>query len=255
MADFSTFDRRGYRTVSVKDGYRRWQPTYETTVEDTMDLALLDRISSVDWSALGPAADLGCGTGRTAAWLEAHGATVIDGVDVTPEMLKTARQRGLHRHLSEADVRDSGLPSDAYDLVLCCLVDEHLPDLGPLYAEAARLLTPARSSEPTTPGVPDSTTSSTTGGAFVLVGFHPFFIMASGMPTHFDDADGEPVAVETHIHLLSDHLAAARSAGLTAVELHEAVVDDEWVRLKPTWDRYRDWPVSFAWVWRAFSPA
>ena len=34
-----------------------------------------------------------------------------------------------------------------------------------------------------------------------------------GMPTHFDSASGEPVAIETHLHLLSDHIDAALAAG------------------------------------------
>ena len=96
-------------------------------------------------------------------------------------------------------------------------------DLQPLYAEAARLA-------PT----------------FVLVGFHPHFIMAAGMPTHYDGADGEPVAIETHVHLLTEHVAAARAAGLTLRDLRERVIDDTWIALKPKWARLRDHPVAFA---------
>jgi SAM-dependent methyltransferase len=231
MVAFSRFDRRGYPSVGVTDGYDSWLPTYEASVEDTMDLALLDRIAGVDWPSVERAADLGCGTGRTAAWLRARGVVHMDGVDATPAMLERARARGLHGSYAVADVRASGLPAGAYDLVVCCLVDEHLPELGALYAEARRLLR--------------------AGGAFVLVGFHPFFIMATGMPTHFDGADGSPVAIETHVHLPGDHVHAAVTAGLGAEELHEGLIDDEWVRRKPGWAAYRDWPVSFAWLWRA----
>lgn len=229
MPEFARFDARHYPTVGVQDGYRAWVSSYEDTVEDTMDLALLDRIESVSWSTMTRVADLGCGTGRTAAWLRAKGATSIDGVDLTAEMLEVARGRALHDHLVEADVRATGLEGEVYDLAVCCLVDEHLPELGSLYGEAARLLRPS--------------------GVFVLVGFHPFFIMSAGMPTHFDHPDGEPVAVETHIHLLSEHLMAARVAGFAGTELHERLIDDEWIRRKPGWEQYRDWPISFAWVW------
>lgn len=50
---------------------------------------------------------------------------------------------GAHDHLTEADVTDTGLVTDAYDLVVCSLVDEHLPWLAPLslYREAFRLAT------------------------------------------------------------------------------------------------------------------
>lgn len=229
MPSFSAFDSRRYRTVAPRDGYDRWAATYEETVEDAMDLALLERLV-VDWGAVGRAADLGCGTGRTGAWLAARGVGEIDGVDLSPAMLEAARARGAHVSLREAEVGDTGLEGGAYDLVVSCLVDEHLDDLRPLYGEAARLLRP--------------------GGHFAIVGFHPHFIIASGMPTHFDDAEsGEPVAIETHVHLLSDQVAAGRGAGLALAELHERVVDDDWVALKPKWERFRDHPISFAVVW------
>ena len=46
---------------------------------------------------------------------------------MTPAMLERARARGVHDRLVEGDVRDTGLPGAAYDLVVCVLVDEHLP--------------------------------------------------------------------------------------------------------------------------------
>jgi SAM-dependent methyltransferase len=231
VPDFAAFDQRRYPTVSACDGYAAWHLTYEDSVEDIMDLAILERLGSVVWPTSTPVADLGCGSGRTAAWLAKQGVRTIDGVDLTPEMLAMARRRGLHRRLVEADVRATPLPTGAYDLAICSLVDEHLPELGSLYQEARRVLS--------------------VGGTFVVVGYHPFFIMAAGMPTHFDDAEGRPVAIETYIHLPSEHMQAARAAGFVAVDMHERVIDDDWVRRKPKWAKYRDWPISFATVWRA----
>jgi len=231
VPEFATFDQRGYPTVGVRVGYGAWNLTYEDSVQDIMDLGILERVTSVPWRTSGQVADLGCGSGRTAAWLAEQGVVTIDGVDLTPEMLGKARERGLHRRLEEADVRSTPLPAGAYDIAICSLVDEHLPELGPLYREARRLVSP--------------------GGNFVVVGYHPFFIMASGMPTHFQDADGQPVAIETYVHLLSEHMEAARETGFVATEMHEAVIDDEWISRKPKWDKYRDWPISFVWVWSA----
>ena len=51
----------------MRSGYGEWVDTYEDTVEDAMDIELLERLESVDWR--GEVADLGCGTGRTGAWL------------------------------------------------------------------------------------------------------------------------------------------------------------------------------------------
>jgi hypothetical protein len=84
----------------------------------------------------------------------------------------------------------------------------------------------------------------------VLVGFHPHFIMAAGMPTHFDSASGEPLAIDTHVHLLSEHVSAGLAAGWTLVEMRERVIDDAWLALKPKWEQLRGQPVAFATVWR-----
>src|SRR4030095_13694268 len=100
--------------------------------------------------------------------------------------------RQVYDHLAEADIAATGLESGVYDLAITCLVDEHLRDLRPLYREAARLLG--------------------AGGQYVLVGYHPHFIMTAGIPTHFDRRPGESVAIETYVHLFSDHVAAARAA-------------------------------------------
>ncbi|MFI9328293.1 class I SAM-dependent DNA methyltransferase [Kitasatospora sp. NPDC052868] len=232
MVQFSDFDSRNYPTVDVRSGYAQWVDSYEQTVEDTMDLAVLDRLTTPDWTDVRRAADLGCGTGRTGAWLRGRAAPglVLDGVDLTPEMLAAAKAKGAHDSLTEADVADTGLPEGGYDLAVSSLIDEHLADLGPLYREAWRLVRP--------------------GGRFVLVGLHPYFIMAAGMPTHFTGATGEDIAITTHVHLVSDHLSAGLAAGWTLTEMSEAVVDDTWIALKPKWEKYRSHPVSAAYVWR-----
>lgn len=230
MAAFSDFDQRRYRTVDVRTGYGEWVATYEQTVEDAMDIALLDVLDTPPWPTLRRAADPACGTGRTGAWLARRGVASIDGVDLSPAMLGVARSKGVYRRLVEADLAATGLGASSYDLVTVCLVDEHLPDLHPLYREAFRLAAP--------------------GGYLVLVAFHPHFIMASGMPTHYTSATGEPVAIETHVHLLSDHVTAGLVAGWALVEMKERVIDEAWLVLKPKWERLRGHPITAAFVWR-----
>jgi SAM-dependent methyltransferase len=228
MADFALFDQRRYPTLPVRDGYEAWAATYEDTVSELMDQRLMARLSTVPWASVADAADLACGTGRGGQWLKTHGVTRIDGVDFTPGMLEKARACGVYDRLLLGDLTASGLPGAGYDLVTQLLADEHLPDLAPAYREAARLARP--------------------GGHFVLVGFHPWFLM-SGFPTHFDRAPGEPVAIESYVHLFADHVRAAHAAGFGLAEMEEGIVDDAWIALKPKWVAYRDRPVSFAFVW------
>ena len=229
MPDFARFDSRHYPVVPVREGYGDWAPNYEATVEDTMDLALLERIANVPWRDAQSIADLGCGTGRTGAWLRSKCDAKLHGIDVTPQMLSRAKERGIYEQLTESELASNGLPEHSFDIVTCCLVDEHLSDLQPLYREAARLLRK--------------------GGHYVHLGFHPFFVMKSGMPTHFDHPERGSIALETNIHLMSDHVRCGNTAGLTIVEMHERVIDDEWLKLKPKWVKHQDWPVSFVQVW------
>lgn len=227
--DFSQFDTRRYPMLAVRDGYGQWAPTYEQTVPDELDWRLLDRVKTVPWNRIERAVDLGCGTGRTGAWLRAHGIKRMDGIDITPEMLVSARHRNIYESLGCGDILATKLDGGAYDLAITCLVDEHLKDLGPLYGEVARL-------------VRDS-------GWFVLVGYHPFFSMG-GVPTHFDDAEGRPTSVEMHVHLLSDHVTAALANSWSLVEMHEGLIDEAWILKKPKWGVYRNRPISFVAVWR-----
>ncbi len=113
--------------------------------------------------------DLGCGTGRPGLARERGAGRSTGSTSRRGCWRRRAAEEVYCVVLREGEVGDTGLESGAYDLVVSCLVDEHLADLRPLYAERRGL--------------------ARRGGASSLVGFHPHFIIASGMPTHFDDAD------------------------------------------------------------------
>jgi len=226
--DFKDFDRRNYPRVTPRTGYGEWAATYEQTVPDQLDLRILDSLRSVDWRAVRQCLDLACGTGRTGEWLRARGVATIDGIDLTPEMLERARAKRLYRSLVIGSVEETGIPEARYDLIVMSLVDEHLRALEPVYREAHRLSAP--------------------DGRFVVVGMHPSFFM-TGMPTHFKDPHGNPKAIETHIHLVSDHVSAALQGGWTLAEMSEGVIDAEWLRVKPKWEHLRNHPVNFGYVW------
>lgn len=229
MPTFADFDRRHYRTVDVATGYDGWAPTYEETVLEDMDLALLDRLRRPAWPQVRRAADLGCGTGRTAAWLRKRTPAQIDGIDLSEGMLRRAEQRGVYTALTHGDVLDTEFPGAAYELVISSLIDEHLPDLGPFYTEARRLAAP--------------------GGVFVLVSYHPQFMMVTGMPTHYTGSDGEPLAISTHLHTFGDHVTAGIAAGWQLAELAESAIDDAWIAAKPKWAHLRGHPFTMASVW------
>jgi len=226
--DFSAFDRRRYPTVAPRIGYSEWAATYEASVPDLLDLSVLEQIRSVEWSNSRECIDLACGTGRIGKWLLQKGVSSIDGVDLTPEMLARAETKNIYRLLREGSVENTGLADARYDLLVMSLVDEHLERLDPAYCEAGRL--------------------SARDGTFVVIGMHPFIFM-SGMPTHFTDNRGQPKAIETHVHLFSNHFIAAKAAGWRLQEVIEELVDDRWIQAKPKWGHLRGFPVNYGYVW------
>ena len=227
--DFSSFDIRKYPVVPVKEGYTEWANTYEQTVYDEMDLKLLSGISQIPWMGVDKAVDLACGTGRIGVWLKQQGVKHIDGVDITPEMLSRAKEKKVYDSMLIADILHTPLASASYDLCIQVLADEHLPDISPLYSEASRLLKK--------------------DGKFIIVGYHPYFLM-NGLITHFHKENGDPLAIESYVHLFSDHVKAARQSNLTLVEMDEGIIDDDWLAKKPKWTKYKNWPVSFVFVWQ-----
>ena len=122
--DHAIYDKRRYPIVDVREGYAEWVSTYEQIVQDEMDLHLLDRLKTIDWSALRLVLDLACGTGRIGTWLKRRCAAIIDGIDITPEMLEVARSKDVYRALHVADVSSTGLPIQAYDVCTQSLADE-----------------------------------------------------------------------------------------------------------------------------------
>jgi predicted TPR repeat methyltransferase len=179
----SAFDQQHFPTLSVQEGYTAYAATYdEVKAEGLMDYPLLERIQTVAWEQLEAVADLACGTGRIGVWLTEHGVRLLDGVDLTEAMLEQARAKGIYHSLWLADLRQTPLSAHSYNLVSVGLADDHLPELLPLYQEAARLVRPQ--------------------GYLVLLGYHPFFPL-SGFPATFEQRPGVLVAIEGYVHLWS----------------------------------------------------
>jgi SAM-dependent methyltransferase len=92
------------------------------------------------------ALDAGCGTGRALPHLRravGPGGTVL-GVDLTPEMLATARRYGRHRHgwLVLADARRLPLRDGEVDAAFAAGLLPHLPDPDGGLTELARVTRP-----------------------------------------------------------------------------------------------------------------
>ena len=201
------------REFDVEAGYSRWAASYDgpnpaILREEPIVHALLERLP------LGVALDAACGTGRHAAKLAALGHTVI-GVDATDAMLALARPK-----VPGADFRVGrleALPVDdaSVDAITCSLALTHVPDLGPVMREFARVLRP--------------------GGQAVLSDIHPLMAgtgAVAGFPT--DDGKRGVPYVTNIVHQLSEYIGAFTAAGLTIAECLEPEVNQDMMAAFPS---------------------
>ena len=99
--------------------------------------------------------DIGCGPGRHTCGVYAHKDVFAVGADLCFEDVEKARQR-LHYHdelgengggcwaLSVADITHLPFADNAFDLVICSEVMEHIPDHEKAAKEIIRVLKPGR---------------------------------------------------------------------------------------------------------------
>jgi ubiquinone/menaquinone biosynthesis C-methylase UbiE len=213
------------RLVAAREGYDLWSSTYDD--EDNPLIAL--ETASVQ-ALLGDVrgltvADIGCGTGRHALAMAAAGATVI-GLDFSEGMLARARAKpgaAAIRFVRHDLV--SGLPFAArsVDRVTCCLVLEHVVDLGAAFAEMARICR---------------------AGGFVLISdLHPAMRLLGIQANFTDPTTGRKTRVGGARHQLSDYVTAATRAGLGIDHMSEHLVDDELAARSPRARKHLGWPL------------
>ncbi len=209
-------------------GYRQWAATYDepNTLFD-VDEPVMHEI--LDALPPGTALDAACGTGRYAAYLAARGHTII-GVDGSPEMLELARARIPQGDFRVGDLRDLPLPDASVDVVVTGLALAHVPELGPVMAEFARVLR--------------------AGGDLVISDTHHELVFRGSIVKAIGPA-GEPGVVATYRHTPGDFLRAALPVGLEVRRCEEpgrALGDDETQAPSPAPDStsgpWNDWPWS-----------
>ena len=97
--------------------YDDWAETYESEFAREMDFILPRHVAEAfaEAGGEGPVLDFGCGTGLVGAELHARGVGPVDGIDLSPEMLETARAKGVYRELIAGNVLDGhALPAAPY---------------------------------------------------------------------------------------------------------------------------------------------
>lgn len=94
----------------VRTLYRDWAATYDADFIERMAYVMPETVAKVFLreGGIGPVLDIGCGSGAVGVALP---GMRIDGVDLSPEMLATAVEKGIYTRLIEADLLGT-LPLD-----------------------------------------------------------------------------------------------------------------------------------------------
>ncbi|MEM7021161.1 MAG: class I SAM-dependent methyltransferase [Pseudomonadota bacterium] len=175
----------------LREGYDLWSKTYDAPlrlffIEQPPMHALFDTLTG------GAVLDAAGGPGRQSVELARRGLQVT-GVDRSPAMLARARAKLPKCEFLEGDLTDLPLEPESFEAIVCALALVHLPELGAVMAEFARVLRP--------------------GGRVIISDVHPFLILL-GWQAQFRTEDGEGGFVRLHSHLLSDYSRASAAAGL-----------------------------------------
>lgn len=93
----------------VRDLYAQWSDSYDAEISENgyatpmrAAVALAQHCTDRDVAVL----DFGCGTGLSGLALAAQGFGMIDGIDVTPEMVARAQGKGVYRSLQSYGLDD-----------------------------------------------------------------------------------------------------------------------------------------------------
>jgi ubiquinone/menaquinone biosynthesis C-methylase UbiE len=129
--------------ISAAEGYERWAATY-----DSFPNPLLAREERHLLSLLGDLSgktilDLACGTGRWLEILLRQGAAIGIGIDCSPSMLRSARQKcAISSRLAHASCEMLPLRAESFDLAVCSFAIGHIRELGCLVRELACVMKP-----------------------------------------------------------------------------------------------------------------
>jgi ubiquinone/menaquinone biosynthesis C-methylase UbiE len=126
----------------TRKAYDQWALTYDSSPNPQIVLEFPDVLELLAPLAGEIILDAACGTGRYSVAIAERGATVI-GLDFSAEMLAMARRRMPATEFHVADLTKP-LPflSHYFNAILCAQALKHIPDLGLVMQEFARVLRP-----------------------------------------------------------------------------------------------------------------
>lgn len=187
--------------MSIQNAYNDWSSSYDSDENRTRDLDRKIMQEVLTGQRLDSILEIGCGTGKNTVFLAEIG-TLVHAIDFSNGMIEKALEKvkAGNVRFSVADLTQTWPSRDeAYQLVVCSLVLEHIADLSFIFSEAYRVLRQ--------------------GGRFLINELHPFR-QYEGTKARFERMDSL-TEIQAFTHHISDFVHAATQHGLRLVELNE----------------------------------
>lgn len=187
--------------MNIEDAYDEWSEIYDTNQNLTRDLDAAILRATFAGRHFESILEIGCGTGKNTEFLAQIG-TRVDALDFSEGMILKAKEKvqAANVRFQMADLTKRWPCEDStYDLIVCCLVLEHIADLAHIFAESARTLRE--------------------GGRFFVSELHPFKQYA-GTKARFERG-AKIVEVDAFVHHISDFTNAATNNELKLIALKE----------------------------------
>jgi len=183
--------------MDIRDSYDSAAKAYAEHLATELDQKPLDRHLlnrfAEDVRGRGLVADLGCGPGHVARYLQEQGIAVV-GIDLSPEMIRVAGELhpGLEVRVGDMTCLDFPEASLAGIVAFYSIVHFSPAELGAIFREARRVLKP---------------------GGLALISFH-----IGDEVVHVDDLYGSPVSLDFRFHVPGAVIEALRDAQLAVLE-------------------------------------
>jgi malonyl-CoA O-methyltransferase len=187
--------------MEIQDAYNGWSDIYDTDINLTRDLDSFVTRSLLANRQFDSTLEIGCGTGKNTVFFAQIG-TNVHALDFSEGMIQKANGKVQSENVrfEMADITKSWPCEDnAYDLISCNLVLEHIEDLSHIFAETTRTLRQ--------------------NSIFLLNELHPFK-QYGGSKARFE-MNTKTVEVNAFMHHISDFTHAAESNGLRLIKFNE----------------------------------
>jgi malonyl-CoA O-methyltransferase len=192
--------------LSPLDGYNKWAASYareSNPIKNFSDQLIVKYIPDLSGKSV---LDVGCGAGKFCVLAESQGASSIEGIDLSPEMIQHSMKACKYATFIASDISSVALEKAKYDVVICSLVLAHIEVLD---ATLAKILESLKSD-----------------GILALTDFHPFLTLSNSKRTFLDLSTGKKYEVQHYLHLFGEYFNIFHNYGMKVESFDEPLYNN-----------------------------